>query len=29
MMLAIDPEKPMAGEVSAHFQKAQPFAWLK
>jgi hypothetical protein len=29
MRLEVDPEKPMAGEVSANFQKTEPFAWLK
>jgi penicillin V acylase-like amidase (Ntn superfamily) len=29
MMLAVDPDKPLAGEVSSHFKKAEPFAWLK
>jgi penicillin V acylase-like amidase (Ntn superfamily) len=29
MMLAVDPDRPLAGEVSAHFKEAQPFAWLK
>ena len=29
MMLAVDPDKPLAGEVSNHFKAAQPFAWLK
>jgi len=29
MMLAVDPDKPLAGEVSNHFEAAQPFAWLK
>jgi penicillin V acylase-like amidase (Ntn superfamily) len=29
MKLEVDPEKPMAGEVSANFQKTEPFAWLK
>lgn len=29
MMLAVEPDNPLAGEVSAHFRKAKPFAWLK
>jgi penicillin V acylase-like amidase (Ntn superfamily) len=29
MMLAVDPDKPLAGEVSAPFKKAKPFAWLR
>ena len=29
MRLAVDPEKPMAGEVSGNFKQAEPFAWLK
>jgi penicillin V acylase-like amidase (Ntn superfamily) len=29
MTLAVDPDKPLAGEVSSHFKKAEPFAWLK
>jgi penicillin V acylase-like amidase (Ntn superfamily) len=29
MMLAVDPDRPLAGEVSSHFKKANPFAWLK
>jgi choloylglycine hydrolase len=29
MMLAVDPNRPLAGEVSAEFKKAEPFAWLK
>lgn len=29
MMLAVDPDKPLAGEVSGHLKKAKPFAWLK
>lgn len=29
MMLAVERGRPLGGEVSAHFQKAKPFAWLK
>lgn len=28
MMLAIERDKPLAGEVSAQFKEAQPFKWL-
>jgi penicillin V acylase-like amidase (Ntn superfamily) len=29
MMLAVDPDRLLAGEVSSQFKKAEPFAWLK
>lgn len=29
MTLAVDPDRPLAGEISSHFKKAKPFAWLK
>ena len=28
-VLSIEPDKPLAGEVSAHFREAKPFEWLK
>jgi hypothetical protein len=27
-MVAIEPDASLAGEISAKFKKAEPFAWL-